>query len=120
MATVLGAAVLICRRSTWSIGLAAGLFASFLIAPHTGTYDATMLLVPAWLIAFSAGKPAVRALAVAFFTPIPWLLQLLDPPWTGLPALVLFCLTLALAWEPAEAALRLALARRIPAAATGS
>jgi hypothetical protein len=119
MATVLAATILVCRHATWSIGLTAALLASFLIAPHTGSYDATMLLVPAWLIAFSDQKPATRALATAFFTPIPWLLPLLDQPWTGLPALLLLSLLLALAWEPARAALRSAFAWRTPAAATG-
>jgi len=99
MAAVLGAVVVACRRASWATGLMAAMLASFLIAPHTGTYDATALLTGAWLTAFSAAKLAVRSLATVFFTPIPWLLQLLGEPWTGLPALVLFCLLFALAWE---------------------
>ena len=119
IAAVLAAVVLVCRRSNWSAGLMAAMLASFLIAPHTGSYDATALMVGAWLTAFSAPKLAVRALATAFFTPIPWLLQLLGRPWSGLPALLLLGLLLAMAWEPAGAALRSALVRRIPAVATG-
>jgi hypothetical protein len=72
---------------------------SFLIAPHTGSYDTVALMIGAWLTAFSAKKVVVRALATAFFTPIPWLLQLFDKPWSGLPALLLFGLLLAMVWE---------------------
>jgi Glycosyltransferase family 87 len=99
MAAVLGAVVVACRRSNWATGLTAAMLGSFLIAPHTGNYDTTVLIVGAWLTAFSTKKLAVRALATVFFTPIPWLVQLLDAPWTGLPALVLFSLLMALAWD---------------------
>lgn len=119
MAAVLAAAILACRRASWATGLTAAMLASFLIAPHTGTYDATSLMVAAWLTAFSAKTFAARALATAFFTPIPWLLQLLGPPWTGLPGLLLLGMLIALAWEPAGAVVRAALVRRIPAPATG-
>ncbi len=99
MALAVAAVVVACRRSNWATGLTAAMLASFLLAPHTGNYDTTVLMVGAWLTAFSAKKLAVRALATAFFTPIPWLLQLLDAPWTGLPALLLFSLLMALAME---------------------
>ncbi|MGA2182179.1 MAG: glycosyltransferase family 87 protein [Bryobacteraceae bacterium] len=99
MAVVVAAAILACWRSSWSTGLMAAMLGSFLIAPHTGSYDTAALLVGAWLTAFSAKKLAVRALATAFFTPIPWLLQLFGRPWSGLPALLLFGLLLAMAWE---------------------
>jgi hypothetical protein len=118
MAAVLVAAVLACWRSNWSTGLMAAMVASFLVGPHTLTYDTTALMVGAWLTAFTATKLAVRALAVAFFTPIPWFLQLLDQPWTALPAVLLLGLLLALAWEPARAALRSTALRRVPAPAT--
>jgi hypothetical protein len=106
LAAVLAAAVLSCWHSSWSTGLTAAMLASFLIAPHTLSYDTTALMVGAWLTAFSASKLPVRALAAAFFTPIPWFLQLLDQPWTALPALLLLGMLFALAWEPAGAALR--------------
>jgi hypothetical protein len=99
MVLAVAAVVVACRRSNWATGLTAAMLASFLLAPHTGNYDTTVLMVGAWLTAFSAKKLAVRALATAFFTPIPWLLQLLDAPWTGLPALLLFSLLMALALE---------------------
>ncbi len=99
MAAVVAAVVLACRGTGWETGLMAAMLASFLIAPHTGNYDATSLLVGAWLTVFRAATMPVRVLATAFFTPIPWLLQILDPPWTGVPALLLFCLLMAMAWE---------------------
>jgi len=99
MAMVLAAVLVACRRSDWATGMTAAMLASFLLAPHTGNYDTTVLIVGAWLTAFSAKKLPVRILATAFFTPIPWLLQLLDAPWTGLPALLLFSLLMALALD---------------------
>ncbi|MGA3024654.1 MAG: glycosyltransferase family 87 protein [Bryobacteraceae bacterium] len=99
MAAVVAAVVLACRRAGWEMGLAAAMLASFLTAPHTGNYDATSLMVGVCLTVFRAATLPVRVLATAFFTPIPWLLQLLDPPWTGVPALLLFCLLMAMAWE---------------------
>jgi hypothetical protein len=82
------------------------MLASFLIAPHTGSYDTVALMIGAWLTAFSAKKVAVRAVATAFFTPIPWLLQLFGKPWSGLPALLLFGLLLAMAMERIPMSLR--------------
>jgi len=117
MAAVIAAAVLACRRASWSTGLMAAVLASFLLAPHTGNYDTTLLMVGAWFTAFTGSNIAMRALATAFFTPIPWLIQLLEKPWTGLPALLLFSLLMALAWEPAMAAVRLLILRRVPAPA---
>jgi hypothetical protein len=92
------------RRSGWETGLAAAMLASFLIAPHTECYDATALMVAAWLMVFLGKTRLARTLAAFFFTPIPWLLQLLDQPWTGVPALLLMCLLSAIAWGQLRAA----------------
>jgi len=93
------ALLLACHRSGWEAGLPAAMLAAFLIAPHTETYDTTCLMVAGWLLVFSGRSWPVRTLAALFFTPIPWLVQLLDAPWTGIPALLLFGMLLALAWE---------------------
>jgi len=104
IAAVAVALLVACRRSGWEFGLSAAMFSAFLVAPHTETYDTTCLMVAAWLMVFLAKTRLVRTLAAFFFTPLPWLLQLLDRPWTGVPALLLLCLLMALAWEQLRAA----------------
>jgi len=105
IAAVAAALLVACRRSGWEFGLSAAMLAAFLIAPHTETYDTTCLIVAAWLMVFLAKTRLVRTLAAFFFTPIPWLLQLMDQPWTGIPALLMLCLLGAVAWEQFRAAI---------------
>jgi len=103
IAAVAGALLAACRRSGWEFGLSAAMLSAFLLAPHTETYDTTCLIVAAWLMVFLGKTRLVRALAAFFLTPIPWLVQLLDQPWTAVPALLLLCLLMAIAWQQLRA-----------------
>jgi len=94
------AAVLAMAAGPWWRALAAAVIGAMVIAPHTIPYDAAWAILPAWLAYFSSRHVAVRAAALLFFTPVPWLLQLLDSPWTVAPALVVLVFLLAMAGEP--------------------
>jgi hypothetical protein len=96
---VAGAAILLAMMGPWWRALSAAVIGALVIAPHTIPYDAAWAILPAWLAYFCSRHPAVRAAAVLFFIPVPWLLQLLDKPWTIAPALVVLALLLAMAWE---------------------
>ena len=100
---VLTCVVSICWRGAWWQSFAAAIIGTLLIAPHTYLYDSTLVILPALLIAFQASSLPARAVAAAFCTPIPCLLQLAEMPWTMVPALVLLALLISLAWEVAGA-----------------
>jgi hypothetical protein len=86
---LVAAAVLgIARRREWWQGLVAAQVGSALVAPHVFMYDSTIVVLPALLMFFQEGK-LTRAAAAVFFTPIPYLIQMVGIPWTIAPSLVL-------------------------------
>ena len=96
---MLAAVYLACRTQTWWRGLAAGIAGTLILAPHTIPYDAAWMVLPAWLVFFRSTSRVARAAAAVFFTPLPYLLQMADQPWSGLPACALVFLTAAMAWD---------------------
>jgi hypothetical protein len=100
---MLGCLYLACRRQEWWRGLAAGLAGTLILAPHTIPYDAAWMVLPAWLVFFRSKSRLARAAAAVFFTPLPYLLQLADQPWSGLPACALVFLATAMAFDAVQA-----------------
>jgi hypothetical protein len=85
---VVGAVLGIARRQEWWQGLVAAQVGSALVAPHVFMYDSTIVVLPALLMFFLEGR-LTRAAAAVFFTPIPYLIQMVGIPWTIAPSLVL-------------------------------
>lgn len=69
----------------WSATALAGL----LIVPHTYGYDASLLLLPFWLMLFVNVEKRLRIVATLASTPLPFLLTLADKPWSVAAALAL-------------------------------
>ena len=92
--------VVIAARSAplwrWMTAAIAG---SILAVPHVYGYDAGILLPLLLLTVFRSKDPYSRFLATTFLTPLPFLALSIGPPWTFIPALVLFSFLAALARE---------------------
>lgn len=69
----------------WSATALAGL----LIVPHTYGYDASLLLLPFWLMLFVNADKRLKIVATLASTPLPFLLTLADKPWSVAAALAL-------------------------------
>lgn len=82
----------------WSATAAAGL----LLVPHVYGYDATLLLLPIWLVLFESGSKPARIAALAASTPIPYLMSLADKPYSVAGALAVFGLLATLAAQAAN------------------
>lgn len=74
---------------------------SLLAAPHVYGYDATVLLLPVWLVIFCSTRPATRLAATAAAVPLFFFMSLAQSPWSAAPALVLLTLLVTLAVESA-------------------
>ncbi len=96
---VIGCVLAICWRGSWWQAFSAAIIGTLLIAPHTYLYDSTLVVLPALLIVFQAEGLFARAVATAFCTPIPCLLQLGEIPWTAVAALVLLAMLIGLTVE---------------------
>lgn len=72
---------------------------SLLVAPHVYGYDATVLLLPVWLVIFCSTRPATRLAATAAAVPLFFFMSLAQSPWSAAPALVLLALLVTLAVE---------------------
>jgi hypothetical protein len=72
---------------------------SLLAAPHVYGYDATVLLLPVWLVIFCSTRPATRLAATAAAVPLFFFMSLAQSPWSAAPALVLLVLLVTLAVE---------------------
>lgn len=84
----------------WSATALAGL----LIVPHTYGYDASLLLLPFWLMLFVNVEKRLRIVATLASTPLPFLLTLADKPWSVAAALALttVLVTMALVQDKKE------------------
>lgn len=82
------------RRGEWRFALASALLGGLLVSWHCYFQDAVLLLP---VLALLLGRPLAATvklpLALAFLPPVFWMLAA-DPPWNGLPALLL-CAVLA-------------------------
>ena len=100
---LIGVVVLVTIVGAWHAELwrwlSAALLGSVLITPHAYAYDAAILLLPVWLVLFRSDNPALRIIAATLAVPLPFLSLLLGPPWTVIPALTIFALLCALAWD---------------------
>jgi hypothetical protein len=108
MAGILICVFMACRGAEWWRALAAGVAGTLIIAPHTIPYDAVWMILPAWLVFFKSASRLAKAAAAIFFTPIPYLAQLADQPWSGLPACVLVFFVISIArdtFAPAKSVL---------------
>ena len=79
--------------------MAAAIAGSILAVPHVYAYDAAILLPLLLLTVFRSKDPYSRFLATTFLVPLPFLSLSIGPPWTMIPALVLFSFLAALARE---------------------
>ena len=100
---LIGVVVLVTIVGAWHAELwrwlSAALLGSVLITPHAYAYDAAILLLPIWLVLFRSDNPALRIIAATLAVPLPFLSLLFGPPWTVIPALTIFTLLCALAWD---------------------
>ena len=72
---------------------------SLVLAPHIYSYDATLFVLPLWLIFFHARRPVTRMLAALFSTPLPYFASVGGMPWTAVPACILLLVVIAVAFE---------------------
>jgi hypothetical protein len=86
-------------QGEWWQALAAAQAGSILLAPHTFLYDSTLLVLPALLVCFFSVHMWPRIAAMVCLTPVIYLCQLAEKPWTAAPALAIAMLLIALAWE---------------------
>ena len=102
-AFLIGAVVLVTVVGAWRVELwrwlSVALLGSVLITPHAYASDAAILLLPIWLVLFRSDNPALRVIAATLAVPLPFLSFLFGPPWTVIPALTIFTLLCALAWD---------------------
>ena len=68
-------------------------------APHVFRYDATVLLLPLWLVIFSSKDKFSRFVALLLLVPIPYFAAAFGPPWGIVPPLAIILLLAALARE---------------------
>lgn len=88
------------RKSTLESWWSATALTGLLIVPHVYGYDAGLLLLPVWLMAFRATAKPVRIAATLASTPIPYLMNLADKPWGVASSLTLLGFLGALAASP--------------------
>lgn len=86
------------RASDWRAIAIAGT-ASLLVSPHAFGYDATMLLLPVWLVVENATRKISRYAALILAAPVTFFFTLADPPWECIPALVLLGFLIAIATD---------------------
>lgn len=90
------------RKSTLDFWWSATALTGLLIVPHVYGYDAGLLLLPIWLMAFRAAAKPVRIAATLASTPIPYLMNLADKPWGASSSLTLLGFLGALAARPRD------------------
>ena len=77
----------------------AAVIATLLAVPHVYNYDATLLWLPIWLTLFHSQERWSRSAAALAAVPIPYLMTLLDRPWSAAAAVCALLLLAALARE---------------------
>lgn len=91
------------RAPAWrAIGIAAT--ASLLISPHAFSYDASMLLLPMWLVIENSTRKLSRYAALILAAPVTFFFTLADPPLRCIPALALLAFLIAMATDRSVAA----------------
>ena len=79
--------------------LAAAVAGSLLIAPHVFRYDASLLLLPLWLVMFVSKSSFSRFAALALVVPIPYFMAIFGKPFGAVPPLAILVFLIALARE---------------------
>ena len=103
-ALVTGIAVYGLRRAATWRAIAIAATASLLISPHTFGYDATLLLLPLWLVIEYATRKLSRYAALALALPVTFFFTLAPQPLRSVPALVLLGFLVAMATDGSEPA----------------
>jgi Glycosyltransferase family 87 len=93
---VVGIAVYGLRRAPDWRAIAITATASLLISPHAFGYDATMLLLPVWLVIENATRKISRYAALLLAAPVTFFFTLADPPLRCIPALALLAFLIAM------------------------
>jgi hypothetical protein len=86
------------RAPVWRAIAIAGV-ASLLISPHAFGYDASMLLLPVWLVMENATRKFSRYAALILAAPVTFFFTLADPPLQCIPALALLAFLIAMATD---------------------
>jgi hypothetical protein len=98
-ATVIAAAWMIVRRSSFEYGLAATLLGSLLVSVHGHVQDAA-ILIPALLIVYFTGDKWARVLALVLLLPPGYILSLTrTAPWTAVIPVTALALLYAMAFR---------------------
>ena len=98
-ALVVALAALAIRRAPLWRWFSAAVIATLLAVPHVYNYDATLLWLPIWLTLFHSQERWSRSAAALAAIPIPYLMTLLDRPWSAAAAVCALLLLAALARE---------------------
>jgi hypothetical protein len=77
--------------------------ASLLISPHVFGYDASMLLLPLWLVIENATRKLSRYVTLILAAPFTFCFTLANPPLRCIPALALLAFLIAMATDRALA-----------------
>ena len=72
---------------------------SLVSAPHVFRYDATVLLLPLWVVIFTSKDKLSRFSALLLLVPIPYFASAFGPPWGIVPPLAILLFLAALARE---------------------
>jgi Glycosyltransferase family 87 len=103
-AVVVGIAVYGLRRAADWRAIAIAGTASVLISPHAFGYDATLLLLPIWLVIEHATRKLSRYVALIVAAPVTFFFALAPQPLRCIPALVLLAFLITMATDRSEAA----------------
>ena len=95
----LGATAIAVWRAPYWRSLAAAVAGSLLIAPHVFRYDASLLLLPLWLVMFVSKSTFSRFAALALVVPIPYFIAVFGKPFGAVPPLAILVFLIALARE---------------------
>jgi hypothetical protein len=98
---VIGIALHGLRRAPDWRAIAITATASLLISPHAFGYDASMLLLPVWLVVENATRKISRYTALILAAPVTFFFTLADPPLRCIPALALLAFLIAMVTERA-------------------
>jgi Glycosyltransferase family 87 len=99
-ALVVGVALYGVRKAPLWRALAIVSAASLLISPHVFAYDATMLLLPIWLVIEHATRKVSRYAALLFAAPVAFFFTLAPLPLRCIPALALLAFLIAMVTDP--------------------
>jgi Glycosyltransferase family 87 len=101
-ALVVGIALYGLRRASVWRAIAITGSASLLISPHAFGYDATMLLLPVWLVIENTPRKISRYAALLLAAPVTFFFTLANPPLECIPALALVLFLIAMATDRSD------------------